>query len=152
MTPEAFETQHNVKLLCKIQSVLMRIVGFLLTFVTPGFMKNFFTTVRLPFQKQPVIYFPVNRNPMDYLDVSEHELIHADQQRTSWGLLKSFWLLWLFPLPIIFSGRWFIERHAFLLDIKAGRLTIEAAVYLLWRFYGLAWPPFLMRRWFNARM
>lgn len=152
MNKEQFEQQHNVKLIDKGDSKLMKFVGFLLCFIVPTFMTRFFTTYRLPFQKQGTIACPVGYDPMDYPGVLEHELVHVEQQRSAWGLFKSFWLYFLLPLPIIFSGRWFIERDAYLLDIKAGRITVEYAVNTLWKSYAFAWPPGLMRKWFNERL
>lgn len=152
MNKEQFEQKHNVKLVDKQDSILMKIVGCFLTFITPSFMSGFFTTYRLPFQKQSTIAYPVGYDPMNYPGVLEHELVHVEQQNTAWGLFKSFWLLWLIPLPIVFSGRWYLERDAYLLDIKAGRIDIDYAVSVLWNFYGLAWPQNMMRKWFNERV
>lgn len=152
MNKEQFEQKYNVRLVDKGNSVLMKVVGWLLFFITPDFMARFFTTYRLPFQKRGTIAYPVGYNPMDYPGVLKHELVHVGQQRTAWGLFKSFWYVWLIPLPFVFSGRWFLERDAYLLDIKSGRMTVEYAVSVLWKSYGLVWPPFLMRRWFNDNL
>jgi hypothetical protein len=55
-------------------------------------------------------------------------------------------------LPVYLSGRWFIERHAFLGDIKLGRITLDAAIETLVHKYGNPWPRGSMRRWFEARL
>lgn len=115
-------------------------------------MINFWTTYRLPFKK-PVITYPNDiNNPMLYPHILEHEIIHVEDMRSPWGLFKSFCLVWLLPLPIFFSGRWFIERKAYLHNIKNHNYEIEWVVDTLWNSYGWCWPKFLMRRWFNKKL
>lgn len=109
----------------------------------------FYLTYRLPGMSLARITVP--RNRVDW-DIIAHELHHVKQFSTWWGP----WLIplaaVLFPLPILFSGRWWIERQAYLADIKAGRDTAEGAVTTLWRFYGWPYPKCLMRRWFTAQL
>jgi hypothetical protein len=118
------------------------------------FMKWFWTTYRLPFCKGVIGYSTKCKNPMAlYLKwLRGHELVHAVDQRTAWGLFKSAVFLVLIPLPVLFSGRWFIERWAYLGDIKAGVHTVKEAVDQLWYDYFFPWPRSLMQRWFEARL
>lgn len=152
MTKQVFEGTFNVKLVNKKDSLLMRIVGVLLYPFTPDFMTNFFTTYRLPGQKHGTIAYPAGADPMKFPEVLEHELMHVEQQSTALGLFKSAIFVSVFPLPVLFSGRWFIEREPYLNDIKKGRRTVEESVDVLWGSYGLAWPKPLMRKWFNERL
>lgn len=131
----------------KSESIPMRIVGFF----SKSFMRDFWTTYRMPFQKEVRITYPDGTDPSKFPHIIEHEMYHAKNLSTAWGLFKMFWLVWAFPLPIIFSGRWFIERHAYLNDIKHG-YNLEAIVDSLWCNYGLAWPRPLMRRWFKKML
>jgi len=152
MNLEQFEQKHDVKLISKKDSLFMKIVGKILFFITPNFMEDFFTTARLPFQKGAIYYPTKVADPMRYGHVLEHELQHVGQQKTSLGLFKSA-LAMIFPLPILFSGRWFyIERDPYLNDIKKGRITVEKAVSRLWHSYFFPFPRYFMRRWFEKKL
>jgi len=62
-------------------------------------------------------------------------------------------LNFLVPLPVLLSGRWYVEREAYLDEIRRGRKTIDRAVEQLWGFgYLYPWLPFLMRRWFTKQL
>jgi hypothetical protein len=150
MNKSDFENKHNVLLLPKDKSWPMRIIGFF----SKTFTYRFWTTYRLPFQKKARITYPPDVNPIKpwHLPTLEHELIHVKDMSTSWGLFKIFWLLWLIPLPIIFSGRWFIERHAYLHNIINHDRKIESVVNILWNGYGWVWPKYLMRKWFEKKV
>jgi hypothetical protein len=131
---------------------------FLGLFMGVSFITYFWTTIRLPFQKC-VIYYPSQNDISKYdqipqwaIGILDHELIHVEQQRSSWGLFKSFLFYFFFPLPVFFSGRWFIEMEPYLQDIKSGRLTIDQAVNILWGSYVVPWPPCLMRSWFEKKL
>lgn len=152
MSHEEFEKKYDVKLVNKKNSLLMKVIGVLLKPLTPDFMTIFFTTYRLPFQKQGNIAHPDGLDPLDFMDVMEHELMHVFQQSTAWGLFKSAFLVSIIPFPVLFSGRWFIERAPYLNDIKKGLYTVDEAVDLLWGSYGWAWPKPLMRKWFNEKL
>jgi len=151
MSQEEFEKKFDVKLVNKKDSLVMKITVIFLKPFCPDFMTNFFTTYRLPFQKGTIVY-PDGLDPMRFSDVLEHELIHIEQEKTAWGLFKSAILVSVFPLPIIFSGRWYLEREPYLNDIRKGRYTVEEAVDLLWGSYGWAWPKSLMTKWFKDRL
>ena len=151
-----FEQKHNVTLMLKKKSWHMRFVGF---FLGKNFMEHFWSTFRLPFQKKAIIVYPDSNDLSGYEEIPEwamgilnHELIHVKDMSTGWGLFKMFWLLWLLPLPTIFSGRWYIERYAYLNDIKVGRKTVESAADTLWSGYWWCWPKSLMRKWFNKKI
>lgn len=149
MTKTEFEAKHDVRLVPKNKVWW----GLLIGYFWPRFVFGFWTTVRLPFGKSTIAH-PPGIDPMlpEYDQTRSHELGHVEQQRTAWGLLKSFLLYFFFPLPVVFSGRWFVERELFLEDILAGELTVERAVNLLFWSYFFAWPRFLMRRWFEDQM
>ncbi len=151
LSKEEFEKKYNVKFISKKESVVMRIIGFF----SRTFMYDFWTTYRLPFQKKVRITYPPDTiEPMGerYKGTREHELIHAIDMGTSWGLFKMFWLLWLIPLPIIFSGRWFFERYAYLYNLLYHGYKIDYVVDALWGGYGWAWPKCLMKKWFNKKI
>lgn len=145
MNKNEFEKQHDVKVICKSESKLMSLIGWFF----PAFMTYFWTTYRLPFGKPTITYPTSVSDPMKSQSVLEHELVHCKDMRSGWGLFKMFWLVWLLPMPIIFSGRWFIERHAYLHNILNHGYELERAVSILWNGYGWAWPKPLMRRWFE---
>jgi hypothetical protein len=106
---QRFEAEHDVRLIRKADSLLMRLIS---NFLGKSFIWSFWTTYRLPFGK-PIIAYPTKaKNPLSSNRL-EHELMHAEDMRSTWGAIKMFFLLWLLPLPIIFSGRWFIERRAY---------------------------------------
>jgi len=110
-------------------------------------------TYRFPFQKKSTITYPDDvTNPEIKTDILEHEEVHVAKFNTWWGPWIIPLLVTLFPLPMFFSGRWFIERHAYLADIKAKRITVEEAVETLWLYYFMCWPRCLMRRWFKRKL
>lgn len=148
MTQKEFEDKYEVRLIDKEDSLFMKMLGAVLKPIVPNFMTYFFTTIRRPFQKYGTIYYPHGTNPMKYMGVLEHELMHVEQQKTTWGLIKSVFLATLFPLPVFLSGRWFLEREPFLHDIKKGMKTVDQAVDMLWGSYGWCWPKCLMKKWF----
>ncbi len=144
---ELFEETYRVRLRPKSKLWWARAIGEL----SPSFMTSFWTTVRFPGQP-PVIAYPTTvKEPLEtrYHGILKHELVHVNQMRTSWGLIKTTALYFFLPLPILFSGRWYVERPAYLLDIDTGRKSIDGATELLWRSYVVPWPRPLMRRWFK---
>ena len=145
-----FEKKHNVRFISKDKSWLMRLIGFF----SNTFTYNFWTTYRLPFQKPTITYPPDTKDPMAlrYRSIREHELIHCKDMRSACGLFKIFWLFLLIPLPILFSGRWFIERYAYLHGIINYNHSIDRVINILWDSYGWIWPKSLMRRWFNRKL
>lgn len=118
------------------------------------FMRSYATTYRLPCQKLPWAAHPDLWDVVDprFRDLWDHEGIHAKDMSTAWGLFKMFWLLWLLPLPVVISGRWYIERWVFLQDIERGPLTLEQAAEILWRDYFFAWPRSWAIRWWKAQL
>jgi len=150
-----FEHKHNIKLIPKHKSLAMRIIGFF----SKSFINNFWTTYRLPFQKQATIAYPESNDISKYdqipdwaMRILEHELVHVKDMSSSWGLFKMFWLVWLLPLPILFSGRWFIERHAYLYGMIKYNDNVDERVDALWNGYAWPWPKYLMRKWFNKKL
>ena len=94
------------------------------------------------------IYYPEGLDPFQYPVVIEHELVHVKQWERL-GSLGFLLLYFILPLPLLFSGRWFLEREAYLKDIEAGELSANHVTYLLWSEYFFSWPKPLMRRWFK---
>lgn len=153
MDKNDFEAKNNVRLLPKNKSITMRIIGALLyVFMGSKFMDNFWTTYRLPFQKRSTIAYPLKSvsDPMSpaYRSILEHEVVHSKDFSTAWGLFKMFWFVWLIPLPIFFSGRWYVERKAYLENILHHNYSIDYVVNVLWFQYAWCWPRPLMRKWF----
>jgi hypothetical protein len=127
-------------------------VRWLLAWLVPR--DRFWMTYRLPFQKMATITFPRRTGilSMSAKGIIAHERHHVRQFAPWWG---PWWVLLratLVPLPVLFSGRWFLERHAYLDDIQRGRNTVDKVVDLLWSSYGWCWPKPLMRRWFRSRI
>jgi len=145
----ALHEKHAV-LRCKSDSLLMRLVGFLV----PYFCERFWTTWP-GFFGPTIIYYPTGLSKESALSRTttlEHELIHVDQiNRFGPGLFLFLYLF--FPLPCVFAYfRWRFEREAYLVDIRNG-LLVETVVDLLWHNYGWCWPKSSMRKWFarNAK-
>ena len=109
-------------------------------------------TYRLPFQRYVRITYPIFIADPETSLTLQHELCHVPIFSTWWGPWVVPLLVSLIPLPVLFSGRWFVERWAYLADIKAGRITIDQAVDNLWNLYAYAWPKSLMYRWFNRHI
>lgn len=149
MMVETFELKYEVRLRPKSELWWARAIGV----IWPAFLTHWWTTIRFPFCRG-VMGHPVGIDPMapKHKGTRNHELCHVVQQRGAWGLLKSFVLYFFLPLPVVFSGRWFIEREPYLKDILSCRLTIDQAVSILWRGYLWAWPRSLMRAWFEREV
>lgn len=100
-----------------------------------------------------VIYAPDDVDLGDlepHATIIRHELVHIDQARRFPGFFQLSYLLLPLPFGLAYF-RWVWERRAYLVDIEAGRLSIEEAVTTLWSRYGWCWPRPWMRRWFLAR-
>jgi hypothetical protein len=162
MTLREFCLEHNVRIESKRKLPLMRaaawVMGVFSSDVSERFLRVYFTTYRKPFGKG-IIAIPdcVNMSRPswidDWRDILDHELIHVEQQRGPWGLFKSFCLYFLFPLPVLFSGRWYIERDPYLkVDIARGRKSPRSAAEQLWRDYFYPWPKNRMHQWFDAEL
>jgi len=148
-----YDVTHGVWFVRKSDSGLMRAIDWLLSlFGFSNFMTIWWTTLRLPFGR-PTIYFPDTvTDPLapEWKDFVAHEFVHVDQQRTWCGLLKTYAYYTVLPLPVGLSGRWLLEREAWLVSIKAG-CTITYAVGTLWSSYFKPWPKSWMRTWFENR-
>lgn len=115
-------------------------------------MENFFLTYRLPWMKLARITYPPSIHNPEIRPEIEHEKHHVAQFAPWWAPWLLPWLIVLLPLPFLFSGRWFVERGAYLDDIRAGRHSVESAVAALWESYGWAWPKPWMRAWFTEHL
>ena len=137
-----------VRLIPADQSRLRR----LLALVAP--LDKFWVTYRLPFQRQVTITYPPSLMYWIAADspMRMHEMVHARQFATWWGPWVIPLLVSLFPLPVLFSGRWWVERRAYLKDIRTGRMTVRQAADALWDGYWCPWPRRLMRQWFHKQL
>lgn len=87
---------------------------------------------------------------LDRLDVYEatirHELVHIQQARRYPLVWQVSYLL--LPVPVVLAWcRWRWEREAYLVQLRAGAMTVEEVVSVLWRRYAWPWPRPWMRRW-----
>ena len=141
----------DVRIETKDKLPLMKCLAF---FLGKRFMTDFFTTYRIPFCS-PVIACPVGVNTarvhLDYAQTMRHEMYHVRQFAPWYGPIWMLLLVALVPLPILWSGRWLVEREAYLSDIRHGA-DLEAVVQVLWHDYGWCWPTPLMRRWFYKQL
>lgn len=112
---------------------------------------EFWFTRRFPFCQAVITHPDFVTNPKDH-PVLQHELHHVEQFSKWWAPFVLPLLATCLPSPVFFSGRWYVERWAYLADIRAGRLTIDGAVQALWSGYGWCWPKPLMRKWFKSKL
>ena len=136
----------DVRVRIKSESWLMRAIGCLLG---RKFLERYWTTV-----SGSTIWAPIGTDLSrldQYRVVIHHELVHVMQARR-WPVLWQLSYL-LLPLPVgLAYFRWRSERAAYLVDLRAGRVTVERVVQSLWSVYGWTWPRGLMRRWFLREM
>jgi hypothetical protein len=144
---EEFEKTHDVRLVRKDKYWLSNIINK----IFPSF-DNFWTTFRLPFCKAVITYPTIVNTPMLYTDVLKHELVHVKQLKPWYGPFLVALLYAFVPLPVFFSGRWFIERDAYLLNINDGVYTPEEAAHILTVYYWLPWPKSWMIKWFKNKV
>lgn len=134
---------------------LMRICHCLLCLVGSDTFMLRATTYRLPFQRYVRICVParfVDLKDHQKREILRHEHFHVRQFAPWYGPWLMLVLQFILPLPVFFSGRWFIERHAYLDEIRHGGLLRESAVRILWEQYGWPWPRILMRKWFDKKL
>lgn len=142
--------RSDVLLISKASSWPMVVLGWI---VGDDFMTRWWTTYRLPFQRKVRITYPaLIVIPELHADTIRHEYVHADQFLKWWGPWLIPLLYVLIPLPTFLSGRWWIERGAYLVDIRAKCLTVEESVQILWKDYGWCWPRRWMRTWFARQL
>ena len=105
--------EKGIKLRCKSESRMMKLLGFFV----PSFLTSWVTLGK-------TIWYPVKvQNPLEHLDIIEHELIHVEQYDNVGGIdfPDWFWVLLyvFFPVPIFFAYfRWRVERRAYLTQLK----------------------------------
>lgn len=131
---------------------------------------------RLPFQKYVRVTVPDKALRHDVvvdfdimqavhilgLKMWRHEAVHVAQFSTWYGPYVYPLLATILPLPMFFSGRWFIERDAFLSDIRStigDRPHTDLCTYVvneyvehLHQSYLRPWPRPLMRKWFQKKL
>lgn len=168
MTKSEFESENGVKLVRKDELWEMRLIAWVFnlfpkyarmdgTKIGRGdrFMKYFWTTwKRLPWSKHVHICHGTSEmDPMGWelAWLRTHELFHVRSMKTLWGWIKTAFLYVLVPLPVFYSGRWYIEREAYLNDINSGILTIDQAIEQLWADYFMPWPKKKMKAWFEEQ-
>lgn len=144
---------NSVVLVPKNQSWLMRLLRRLMP---PNTFSRDWTTFRWPWQDVVHVYYPkwLVDDPFDarWEPYRVHEFVHAEELKTWWGPWKYLLFSWLLPLPIFFSGRWFIERRAYLKNLLRHDFQVEDVVNVLWYGYGWCWPRSWMRQWFHDRV
>jgi hypothetical protein len=152
---EAFEDTYEIRLVRKDALWVMRAVGWLLrilpSFRRGEFITTWWTTYRLPWQSRPTLAYPTRvLDPMSraYFHTRSHELVHANDMRTFLQLVRMLFLYTLVPLPVFYSGRWIVERRAYLNDIETGVYTPTEAAEILWHNYAWPWPRQMMVDWF----
>jgi hypothetical protein len=116
---------------------------------------SWWSTIRFPLQRATRIYHPRGIDPHDprHAGTLVHEMVHVERQWSRWWgpwIVPILYLL--LPLPVLMSGRWWIERPAYLADIRAGRMTIDRAIEVLQTQYWRPWPRAWMRRWFERQL
>jgi hypothetical protein len=149
MPNEFFDKEMDVTFIRKGSSKMMMRVGAVLKalHINTNF-QNYWTTIG------STVWFPNwidNPLAIQYEGIRQHEYLHVGQFR-SCGIIIMALLYLLLPLPALLSGRWFIERHPYLGDIRSGRITTEKAVEKLWGEYGWVWPRSWMREWFEKNL
>lgn len=138
--------RRKVRLVKRDQDPLM---VFISLFLGKRFLRDFWTTYRLPFCR-PVIAYPSHiESPMEHWRIFAHELVHVRQFEPWYGPFVVALLATVFPLPMYYSGRWYIERWAYALDIANGWRLTEDVIEILWTRYGKCWPKHRMRVWFQ---
>lgn len=147
---QGFLDRYGARLRPKNEFWLWRLFGRF----SDAWLTRWWTTFWVPGDSVPTIWYPTSmtfREALAHQGTIEHELIHCEQQSTLLGWALTV-LAQVFPLPVLFSGRWFVERPAYLYDIEQKRRTIDESVEILWHAYGWAWPRPLMRRWFEREL
>lgn len=143
-----FGQLNDCRLVRKDTDRLSRAIGFF----WPAFLSAWWTTYRLPWWERPKILYPTTvRSPFQHPVALAHEKAHLPQTRGCWRLLWSGLLCFVLPLPVLCSGRWFLERGPYLVDIRNGA-RIPDVVDKLWRRYWWPWPARSMRLWFERQV
>jgi hypothetical protein len=93
------------------------------------------------------IHHPASvKDPLGHFVIVMHELVHVRQQ-AKMGVVP-----WTAKYCSCWSFRWEQEREAYLIDLRAGRLTVGEVVTTLRKNYGVKTPVDRMVRWFNAAL
>lgn len=80
-----------------------------------SFRERFWTTYRFPWMKRARVCYPRGTTSPLHRGILDHEEHHVRQFAPWYGPFVVFALYLLFPLPVLFSGRW----HGF---IRAGEI------------------------------
>ena len=137
----------KLRILNKGSSRLWRLLGWF----SDDQMHMWWTVYRLPFGRA-VMAHPPGADIRQEWKLANHELYHVEWMLNWWGPWVLLPLYFLVPLPVWFSGRWFIERGAYLRDLETDRLTIDQCIDFLWRRYAMAWPKGKMRAWLEREV
>jgi hypothetical protein len=80
-----------------------------------------------------------------------HELAHVAQWHR-YGKAGFLLRYFVFPLPVFYSGRYFLEREAYAVDVRWFNLSPgAAATNLCSKAYGWSWPRSSAELWFEAQ-
>lgn len=108
---------------------------------------------RFPWQKSVKVTHPDAVDPAgpQSYRTRRHEFHHVQDFMPWWGPYIQILLCVLFPLPVLFSGRWFVERRAYRDAIDMNWTTVDRVVDTLggWK-YGWCWPKPWMRAWLTT--
>lgn len=106
-----------------------------------GWRENYWLTLG------KTIHHPASvKDPIASAVIVMHELVHARQQELM-GVVR-----WTAKYCSCWRFRYEQEREAYLVDIRAGRLTVGEVIDLLRSDYGVKTPAKEMARWFHAAL
>lgn len=164
-----FERTHQVRFIRKDRLWEMRFVAWLLNLLPrmkvkkrdgtiveeergDRFIQKFWTVYkRWSWGETYLLYSLKTESPMDpSLEwLRDHELVHVEDLRTALGWVKTKTVA---LLTVWWVGTWYVERHAFLHDFRAGVRTPEQAADLLHQDYGCRVPKPKMVTWWKERL
>lgn len=147
----------------KDESLLMRVIGLVLSPFNDSFMRTYWTTIGQTIYVPTGVELWKQGEKVHWEADHWHILQHEDDHRAffaSYGIILTAFLYLLFPIPIGLAwGRWVIERRAFLIDARSRPPTMRAVFVeeqVLPRLCGpdylWTWPKSWARRWFLARV
>lgn len=144
----------DVKYISKADSWLMKLAGFFTKIFGVPFSRMWTTMGSRIYYPATMAKYPAEGTDgakaawiAQHQAIIQHELVHVAQFKR-WTIFGVGFLYLIFPLPVLFSGRWWIERPAYLLDIRSGYRTPQSAAHTLTKSYFYPWPNKWMIDWF----